>query len=141
MIGARIREARVARHLSLSDVARHANISTATLSRIETEKQTLAFDLFLTLSGILKLAPQDLVAEDNHGGNAVEPLVNRIRSLEAGDRAKVWRELTEARRADRSRSRRGDTELLAQQVEELVAQIELLREELDDVRSKIRRKR
>jgi transcriptional regulator with XRE-family HTH domain len=140
MIGARIREARLAQRLSLSDVAQKANISTATLSRIETEKQTLAFDLFLTLSNILRLPPQELVAADDSDG--VEPLVNRIRSLEAGERAKVWRELTEARRAERpAKARRGDAEVLTQQVEELVAQIELLREELNEVRSKIRRKR
>jgi len=141
MIGTRIREARVSQNLSLSDVAGKAKISTATLSRIETDKQALAYSLFLTLSHVLKLAPQELVAEDEESVDGVEPLAKRISALESEERTKIWRELTEARRTDRRSARGSDTAALSRQVEELVAQLELLREELAAVGQKIRRKR
>src|SRR5260370_23207973 len=141
MIGARIREARVSQHLSLSDVAGKAKISTATLSRIETDKQALAFSSFLTLSHITKLAPQDLVARDEESGDGVEPLAKRISALESEERTKIWRELTEARRTDRRSARGRDAAAISRQVEELVAQLELRSEELASVGQKIRRKR
>ena len=142
MIGTRIREARVAQQLSLSDVAVRAKISTATLSRIETEKQTLAFELFILLSKILRLSPRDLIGEDGEAdGDGVDPLVRRISSLESAERVRVWRGLKEARRGERPKSRRLQVAALAQEIEELVAHLELIRDELAAVSVRVRRKR
>ena len=45
MVGHRLREARLARHLSLNAVASEADISVATLSRIERDQQRIDVEL------------------------------------------------------------------------------------------------
>src|SRR6266550_1806691 len=94
VVGNRLRQARTARQLSLNDVAGRAKISVATLSRIERDKQGIDLGLFLTLSRILKAPPHDLLTADGDGRDSVDPLVHRIASLDAAERARLWRELT-----------------------------------------------
>lgn len=142
MIGERLREARQAQSLSLSQVAMKARVSVATLSRIETNKQGLEMGLFLTLSKILKIAPQELLGIDgengNGNGNGSDPLVGKIAALDPLGRAQLWRDLAAARRTDRHQ-RRSELRHVAQQVEELIAQLDFLREEFMSVRKRLRR--
>jgi transcriptional regulator with XRE-family HTH domain len=137
MVGERIREARHSQQLSLAQVAVKAGISTATLSRIETSKQTVELGLFLALAKILNRAPHELLGDDN----GETPLADKIASLDGTDRARLWRDVSAARRTERSSKRRSDMVTMAQHVEELIAQVEFLRDELDTVRKRLRKGR
>lgn len=141
MIGDRIRQARNARELSLTDVAQQAQISVATLSRIERDKQSIDLGLFLTLMKILELNPADLLNDaDRKGGNGVsiDPLVARITSLAAGERTELWRALSN--RPVPSAERRHATRTLALQVEELLAQVEYLHNEVEAVQKRLKKR-
>jgi transcriptional regulator with XRE-family HTH domain len=131
MVGDRIRQRRQLQRLSLSDVAETAKISAATLSRIETGKQSLTLDLFLLLAGILQIAPEELLG-DGERPPEPEELAERIVVLPPDERSRLWRELAAHRRRLR---RDGRTKLgsLSAHVDELVAQIEFIREELSTV--------
>ncbi|HEY0590931.1 MAG TPA: helix-turn-helix transcriptional regulator, partial [Thermoanaerobaculia bacterium] len=61
-IGDRLREARRQRRLSLQQVAQSAGISAATLSRIETSKQSLDIQLLLRVAETLGAAPADVLS-------------------------------------------------------------------------------
>ena len=139
MIGENIRSARLAQDRSLADVAKKAKISVATLSRIENEKQTLELGLFLTLARVLDRTPQDLLGNDEaENGNGLDPLVRKIAGFEFAERTQLWRELASAQRTQRAKSRRLQVNHLAQHVEELLAQIDFMREELESVRKRLR---
>ena len=134
MIGARIREARQARQLSLSTVALKAEISVATLSRIERDQQRIDVELLLTLMRILKLNAQE-VLDEIPPDNGVDPIVAKISGLAAPERTKLWRELAANRKGGRSTT---PNRALAQQVEEFLAQIDFLRGEIEAVRKRLR---
>ncbi len=142
MVGERIREARLAQSRSLADIAAQANISIATLSRIENDKQSVDVGLFLSLARVLNVPPADLLgnanATDDGGDGKLDPIVRRIASLDARERLRLWRDLATQRRAQRNRSRVGEPKQVAQQVDELLAQMDLLREELESVRKRIK---
>ena len=133
MIGDRLREARAARQFSLSDVAEKAKISAATLSRIENGKQSLDVGLFLVLLKILRIQPADVLEADASVSSG-DRLVDQIVRLDGDARTKLWKELAVTRRA--TRVRRASSREMSQKVEELVAQIDYLREEIEAVRSK-----
>ena len=141
MVGENIRQARLAQQRSLADVSKKAKISIATLSRIENEKQTLELGLFLTLAKVLDRLPNDLLGEeagDNHG-DTLDPLVRKIATFEATERTQLWRDLATAKRSQqRTRSRRLHARQISQDVEELLAQIDFIREELENVRKRLR---
>lgn len=138
-VGDRIRQARTARRLSLSEVASRADISIATLSRIERDKQGLDLGLFLILSSVLKAAPRDLIGDD--AGDKVDPLAVRIASLNHGDRVQLWRDLAEQRRSDGRSAMRSKLRKLVDEVEELLAQLEFVQAEMESVRAGVRRRR
>ena len=141
MIGERIREARQAQDRSLADVASKAKISVATLSRIENEKQSVEMGLFLTIARILSVTPQRLIGEDGNGDvDGVDPLARRIAALPPRERLDLWRELAQERRAQRSRKRGNEVQQVGQHVEELVAQMDFLREELESIRKQMKRR-
>ena len=135
MVGARLREARQSRHLSLNNVAEKADISVATLSRIERDQQRIDVELLLTLMRILKLAARDVLDEEPEGGG-VDPIVAKISALPFQDRTRLWRELAASRKANRPD--RTAPRVVAQQVEEFLAQIDFLREEVEAVRKRLR---
>jgi transcriptional regulator with XRE-family HTH domain len=141
MIGGRIREARSARELSLTDVAVKANISVATLSRIERDKQAIELGLFLTLMRILELDPAELLRDDDHEEpeDRLDPLVARITSLAASERTRLWRSLAQ-RPGGPGKDRRAATQNVASQVEELLAQVEFLHNEIESVRKRLKRR-
>ena len=135
VVGTRIREARTSRNLSLNEVASEANISVATLSRIERDKQGLDLGLFLTLCRILKAVPRDLIGGD--GDQKVDPLAVQIAGLNHPDRMRLWRDLAESRK-NRHRSV-AKTRRLAEEVEELLAQLRFLQAEIESVHKRVRK--
>lgn len=141
MIGERIRVLRQAQGRSLADVAGKAKISVATLSRIENDKQSVDLGLFLVLAKLLEIAPQELLAEGGSGSDEgnVDPLARRIAMLETKKRTELWRDLATERRGQRARTR-GPRADAAQQVEEMLAQIDFVREELETMRKRIKKR-
>lgn len=134
MIGDRIREVRNARQLSLTDVASKAGVSVATLSRIENSKQGLDLDLFMELARILKTDPNDMLDASQKG--AAEPIAQRLNSLRSADRVRFWKELSTVSRERREGRNNSD---LGGQVDELLAQIDYIRDELLAIRKRVRR--
>lgn len=137
-IGERIREARLRRQLSLSDVANEVRTSVATLSRIETNKQSLDLNLFLELARILEVSPADLLDVEPERASP-EATAAELPTLHARDRLKFWRDLSAANKARRSNTPATDAALMGE-IDELFAQVELVRDELDAVRKKLRRR-
>ena len=136
-IGARIRDARMAQEKSLNEVASRAKISAATLSRIETEKQGVGISLFLLLAKILKVHPNELIGEPESGDRS-DPIVHKLAAMGTGERTQVWQELSTLRRDSRTRrSREASAAAVGAQIEELLAQIDYLRQEIDAMRVKV----
>jgi transcriptional regulator with XRE-family HTH domain len=130
MIGTRIRELRTARRMSLTEVAAQASISTATLSRIETGKQNIDVGLMTMIARVLHLSPHDLLGEDDEADRF---LADKIATLTPNDRARFWRDLSGSRKRNvNGSSKRADD--LGLEVEELLAQIDFLRGEVDRIR-------
>lgn len=136
MVGERLRDVRHAQHLSLNDVASRAGISAATLSRIETDKQGIDLGLFLTLAKVLNAVPHELLG-DTGAEKTSDPLVRKIAQMGSSGRVQMWRELSAARKAS-GKARRSD---LNQQVEELVAQFEYMKQEIESVQIGLKRRR
>lgn len=142
MIGETIRRARLARRQSLADVAEQAGISVATLSRIENDKQTLDLALFLTLARVLEMPPSDLLGAMQSAGGAGdltdrdEDVAARISALGPAERTELWRELATTRLRIRGRDRRS----LNQTMDELIAHVDLVKKEIEQVRAQLRRK-
>ena len=138
MIGDRIRQTRQARHLSLSDVAERAKISVATLSRIERDKQGLELGLFLTLCKVLKTSPRELIADGD--ADHIDPLAVRIAGLNHADRLQLWRDLAAERRGERRSHLRAKNRKLVDEVEELLAQLEFVRAEMESFHVGVRKR-
>jgi len=138
MIGKRLRESRQSQGRSLADIASKVKISVATLSRIETDKQSVDLDLFLALARALNVPACEFLEDGDGADGNVDPLARRIASLAAKERADLWRELAAERRGRRVPKRGEDMRQMAQQVEELLAQVDFLREELEAVRKRVK---
>jgi len=138
MIGERIREARLAQERSLADVAGKTNVSVATLSRIENDKQSVDMTLFLAIAAVLQVSPTQLLG--SIGNETADPLARRIAALGSRERLELWRDLAAERRVTRSRKRGAEIHQVSQHVEELVAQVDFLREELETIRAKIKKR-
>ena len=135
-VGAGLRNARLSRRLSLSDVASQAGISAATLSRIETAKQNVDVALFIGLAGILGIAPATLLSANGEGqDDAAHALVDALAMLTPGECAQVVAE-------SMKQSRRGKTRRdgLNARIDLLVAAIDLIHEELMELRRDTRRR-
>lgn len=137
MIGEKIRELRHSQGRSLADVAGKAKVSVATLSRIENDKQSVDMGLFLILAKVLQVRPNDLLEDD--GGENKDPMARRVAGLGGSDRAEFWRDLANERRTQRNR-RGASIHDIGQQVDELLAQVDFLREELESVRKRVKRR-
>ena len=140
MIGDRIRQTRQAHRLSLSDVAEKAKISVATLSRIERDKQGLELGLFLILCKVLKTAPRELIGDADGTENGVDPLAVRIAALNHDERVELWHDLAEARRGEKRNVMRNRMRRLGDEVEELLAQLEFVRAEMESVHTSVRKR-
>jgi transcriptional regulator with XRE-family HTH domain len=139
MIGERIRQLRQAQGRSLADVAGKAKVSVATLSRIENDRQSVDLGLFLTLAKVLQVAPHELLVTDGDGAgdSTFDPLARRIAMLETKRRTELWREVAAERRAQRARMTRTDA---TQQVDEMLAQLDFLRDEIESVRKRLKKR-
>lgn len=127
-VGTRLRATRVAQRRSLADVASRVGVSCATLSRIETNKQSVDVALFLSLTQSLGIDAADILGRERRE----DALSNQLVVLDSSSRTKVWSDLAEHERGRRASKR--DLKRLAAEVEELLAHIDLLREELLRVR-------
>lgn len=130
MIGERLRRARQDKSLSLQDVAREADISAATLSRIENSKQALEFGLFFRLARILECRPTELLEDAEVETDVIDPILRKLIALTTDERRQLWGRMAVAREAKGGNSRAGRTAQIAEQVEELLAQVEMLRAEI-----------
>jgi transcriptional regulator with XRE-family HTH domain len=141
MIGQRIRGLRQAQGRSLADVAGKAKVSVATLSRIENDKQSVDLGLFLILAKVLEVAANELLGSEGNEDedDKVDPLARRIAMLETKKRTALWREVAAERRAQRVRGRTPRVDGI-NHVEELLAQIDFLREELETVRKGMKKR-
>lgn len=137
IIGERLRAARQTREWSLTQVAAKAKMSAATLSRIENEKQALDIATLFSLAKILGVPAEELVAENGNGRPSKEDagLARMIEALPARERTRLWQELTDRRNGQ---PRRKETRDLEARVEELVAQLEFVRGELESVRARLK---
>jgi transcriptional regulator with XRE-family HTH domain len=142
MLGEKIRQVRHGQKRSLADVAKKAKISVATLSRIENDKQTLDVSMFLMLARVLDVVPQELLGElVGDAGEGLDPLVRKIARIEGTERAALWRALAASRRHTQpTRSRRTRMSEITEQVDELLAQVEFVRDELEAVRRRLRQR-
>lgn len=140
MVGLRIRETRQAQQRSLADVAGEAGISVATLSRIENDKQTLDLDLFIVLARILKTAPQEFLGDGADATGGDKDLARQIAALPARERLQLWQSLAAEQRAMRGRTRRESDQQIGLQVEALLAQLDFLRDELESLKRRVRRR-
>lgn len=128
-IGERIRRIRGDRHLSLANVAAKAGVSVATLSRVETNKQNIDVATLMTLAVILGVAPSELLgdptAEDDPGA-----LTRRLSRLSRAERTKLFVE--SSRRREKA---------LGGVVDDLLATLDILRDELVEMQKNVRRKK
>lgn len=134
----RLRATRKERRLSLNDVASQAGISVSTLSRIETGKQALELQTFLLVARILRTDPRDLLGEGvDLNGIGVDPLVRQLASLRRPERIEIWKQLSSALRERAPSSSSSPVHRLAMEVEELLAQVDFLRAEIEAVRDRL----
>jgi len=140
MVGERIRELRHAQGRSLADIAAKAKVSVATLSRIENDKQSVDLGLFLILAKVLQVTAHDILDDEDLSDDKVDPLARRIAMLETKKRTELWRDVAAERRAQGQRNRGPQGREVGQQVEELLAQVDFLRGELESVRKRMKKR-
>lgn len=133
--GERLRAARVGQRMPLREVASRAGISQATLSRIERGKQTLDVDMLVRIAEILGKEPQELF------GEAHSTPAQIVGSLSAAERIEFWQLMARSAevRAEGEKHKKHSRDLVMQ-VEELLAQLDYLRTEVEVVRSRLRRR-
>ncbi len=135
-IGDRLREARRQRRLSLQQVAQSAGISAATLSRIETSKQSLDIQLLLRVADTLGAAPADFLTRA--GDDRVSDLQRALEHLAPESRSALWSTLAQRATDD------GDDlahEPMASRLSEVLAQLDLLRAEVESMRREVDKER
>lgn len=130
--------------MSLQDVADRAAMSVATLSRIETDKQSLELGTFLNLTKILDVDASRMIgsavsdADESQAAPAVDPLLDRIAALPVADRIELWKELRVRSRSAKPLGRREQIRNLTLQIEELLAQVDFLRSEIEVINERVR---
>ena len=129
-VGDMLRRLRVERQLSLAGVAAQAGVSVATLSRVETSKQTLDVPMLQTLARILGVPAGEILGED---GNDDDPatLERRLARLSGADRTKLFLDA----------SRRRNAKELGNVLDDLLSTIDVLRDELLEVQRSVRRRK
>ncbi|HYC60101.1 MAG TPA: helix-turn-helix transcriptional regulator [Thermoanaerobaculia bacterium] len=121
---------RTEQDIGLAAVAEQAGISIATLSRVETNKQSIEVGLLLTLARILGVSPADILREPDESGD-LQSLSRRVAALPPTQRTKVF--------MDSSRRQKGKD--LQPVLDDLVSTVDLLREELLSVQRAVRRRK
>lgn len=128
-VGTNIRLARQQRGWSLSDVADRTGMSVATLSRIETSKQSIDVALLVTLARVLGVSAARLLGDDD--GQDMDVLAERVAALSGSDRARLLQTASRHRRD-------GD---MAAVVSDLLSTLDVMREELEHVARSSRKRR
>ncbi|HSN68423.1 MAG TPA: helix-turn-helix domain-containing protein [Thermoanaerobaculia bacterium] len=129
-IGDRLREARRQRHLSLQQVARCAGISAATLSRIETSKQSLDIQLLMRVADTLGASPAEFL---NGGDDPLRELQHALGRLAPDARSILWATLAD----NASHPDEQSTVPLRNRLSEVLAQLDLLRAEVETMRNEV----
>lgn len=128
-VGPTLRRLRTERSIALTAVAEQAGISIATLSRIETNKQSIEVGLLLTLAGILGVSGADVLGGSGERDD-VEALSRRLAVLPPAARVQVFRKTAPRREAKD----------LQPALDDLISTVEMLREELLSVQRAMRRR-
>ena len=126
-IGDRLREARRQRRLSLQQVARSTGISAATLSRIETSKQSLDIQLLIRVAETLGASPADFL---NGGDDPLRDLQRALGRLAPDARSAFWATLAH----DASHPEEHPRVSIRNRLTEILAQLDLLRAEIEAMR-------
>ena len=95
--------------------------------------------MFLLLCKVLKTSPRDLLLDGDADSN-VDPLAVRIAALNHPERLKLWHDLADNRRGDRRTHMRERMRRLADEVEELLAQLEFVRVEMESFHVRMRKR-
>lgn len=130
-VGDRLRAARRQRRLSLQQVAHSAGISAATLSRIETSKQSLDIKLLLRVAETLGASPEEFLAHGRE--DQIGDLQRALERLEPEGRSALWAILAE--RATSGGDRRRDP--ICDRLSEVLAQLDLLRAEVEAMKREV----
>ena len=138
LVGRKLRSTRQALGLSIQQVSDKAQISVATLSRIETNKQGVDLGLFLLLAKVLHCRPGDLL-EGGIDGVVSEQIAERIAVLDTAERTRLWRRLAVDVKVKRAKTRSAAVRQLALQVEELLAQVDFVRAEIESVTKRLKK--
>jgi len=129
-IGQALRSARVARDMSLSDVARLAGVSVATLSRIETGKQSVDVALFVRVAASIGVDPGSLL---NGHGSPIKDCARALASCTPAELMQIF-----VRAGKQSRKRDGGESVHAQ-LDGLIAAVDLMIEEVSELRKRTRK--
>jgi transcriptional regulator with XRE-family HTH domain len=82
-VGHRLRAIRRARRVTLSELARRCGVSTATLSRIERDRQDLAVTMLITLCEALECSPNDVLAAVDPDSRNLSTVLASVRQAKA----------------------------------------------------------
>jgi transcriptional regulator with XRE-family HTH domain len=121
--------------MSLSEVAGAVGVSTATLSRIETEKQSVNVTLLVRISQVLHVSASDMLATQDEATHDEDVLVAALAALPSDERARV---IAAAAKHHRPAKRAAE---LQSRVETLLATVDVIREQLADLGRHTRRRR
>ena len=120
--------------MSLNDVSAAAGISAATLSRIETAKQGVDVEMLVTLAKVLHVSAAQ-VLDSSHHSDGEESLVAALSTLSYEEQTRI------VVAAGRQRPAHGPRAQLENQLDTLLATIDLIREELRDIQRQTHRRR
>lgn len=129
-VGPALRRLRTERNIALAAIAEQAGISIATLSRIETNKQSIEVGMLLTLARILDVPAADIL-DSGDGYDDVEVLSRRLAALPPDARSKVFRNSAPKR----------NTKDLRPALDDLISTVDMMREELLNVQRASRRRK
>jgi transcriptional regulator with XRE-family HTH domain len=132
-VGETLRRLRTERELSLASVAEKAQISVATLSRVETNKQTIDVHLLVTLARILEVPAGEILGDDGDT-NDVDAVSRKLAQLAPADRTRAYLQA----------ARRRSAKEVSSTLDDLLSTVDLLRDELLSVQRAVggsRRKR
>src|SRR6185369_6859089 len=97
-VGEHLRRIRGERHLSLASIAEQAEISVATLSRIETNKQNIDVSLLMTLSRILGVQASEVLGDVDAPDDS-DALVRALARRRMAERARIFIDSSRQRNA------------------------------------------
>lgn len=119
--------------MSLHAIATKVGVSVATLSRIETNKQGIDLPFFLELAHAIGIEPAELIGENGNAGSS-DALARRLAAFPPDERAQIMAA------AARDAAPNGTRSDLHRHLDALVTTLDVLRNELLEIRIAVRRK-